>query len=145
MTKLMSLLRSINPADGLSVAPARPPGPPAAGPVRYRPMPPAVYCAPLGRQIGPRRTIWGGWVAADEQAVVVHREGRSDVRIPYSHIGQVWLEGRNLALRACGDQSFYLPLTTFRPSLDRRFVEAVATAAGLRVARPEPPGSCAGR
>ncbi len=104
-------------------------------------MPPAIYSAPLGRPIGPRRSIWGGWVAADDQAIVVHREGRSDVRIPHSHIRQVWLEGRNLALIATGGDSLYLPLTTLRSSWDRRFVEAVATAAGHRAA----PGDKAGR
>lgn len=101
-------------------------------------MPPAVYSAPLGAPIGPRRTIWGGWVAADDQAIVVHRDGLSDVRIPHSHIRQIWLEGKNLAFMATGGESLYLPLTTFLSSWDRRFVEAVATAAGHRPPQGRP-------
>ncbi len=124
----------MNPTDGRPVPAPRNTG---AAP-RHRPTPPAVYCAPLGRQIGPRRSIWGGWVAADDLAVVVHREGRDDVRIPHAHVRQVWLEGKNLALIASGGDSLYLPLTTFRPSWDRRFVEAVATAAGHRTPRGRP-------
>ncbi len=136
MTKLGSMIRSIHPVDGASIGPRRKPVRTPGGAPPHRPAPPAVFSAPLGRRIGPRRAIWGGWVAADEQAVVVHREGRDDVRIPHTHLRQVWLEGRNLALVAVGGESLYLMLTTFRPSWDRRFVEAVATAAGHRV----PPG-----
>jgi hypothetical protein len=101
-------------------------------------MPPAVFTAPLGRLIGPRRAIWGGWVAADDTAVVVHRDGRDDLRIPHTHIRQVWLEGKNIALLIRGGESHYLPLTTLRASWDRRFVAAVATAAGHRTRRDRP-------
>jgi hypothetical protein len=124
MTRIRAQVGSLPSVHG-------PVGTPVA-PVRRRPMPPAVYTAPLGRPIGPRRAIWGGWVAADDTALVVHRDGRDDLRIPHTHIRQIWLEGKNLALLIRGGESHYLPLTTLRPSWDRRFVAAVATAARQR-------------
>ncbi|MGW5258765.1 DUF4236 domain-containing protein [Streptomyces sp. NPDC004012] len=87
--------------------------------------------ASIGPLVAPRRSIANGWVACDGRAVVVHRAGRDDVRIPVAQITQAWLEGKNLALMAQGYDPLYLRLTTLLTSWDMRFVKAVAKAAGL--------------
>ncbi|MFE9471827.1 DUF4236 domain-containing protein [Streptomyces griseofuscus] len=84
-----------------------------------------------GPLVAPRRSIANGWVACDGRAVVVHRAGQDDVRIPVAQITQAWLEGKNLALMAQGYDPLYLRLTTLLTSRDMRFVKAVAKAAGL--------------
>ncbi|MGW1809091.1 hypothetical protein [Streptomyces sp. NPDC002078] len=43
----------------------------------------------------------------------------------------MWLEGKNLALKALGHDPLYLRLTTLLASWDMRFVNAVAKSAGL--------------
>lgn len=96
-----------------------------------RPVAAATRTAKLGLLVAPRRSITNGWVACDGRAVVVHRSGRDDVRIPVAQITQVWLEGKNLALKALGHDPLYLRLTTLLASWDMRFVNAVAKSAGL--------------
>ncbi|MER6569751.1 DUF4236 domain-containing protein [Streptomyces sp. NPDC001093] len=107
-------------------------------PAKQKPKQPAVSrrsamepTASLGPLVAPRRSFANGWVACDGRAVVVHRAGRDDVRIPVTQITQAWLEGKNLALMAQGHDPLYLRLTTLLTSWDMRFVTAVAKAAGL--------------
>ncbi|MDI5969909.1 DUF4236 domain-containing protein [Streptomyces sp. SL13] len=96
-----------------------------------RSLAPEVWSARLGTPIGPRRKIHGGWVAADDRGLVIHREGQDDVRVPHRQITQVWLEDKHLALMATDMEPMRLRLTTLFPSWDLRFVNAVARAAGL--------------
>ncbi len=91
---------------------------------------------PLGRRIARRRAVWGGWVAADEAAVVVRRSGRADLRLPHGRVRQIWLEGRSLALVADGGVALYLPLLSLSRAADRRFVRAVLRAGSRTGGRP---------
>ncbi|MEV5480954.1 MULTISPECIES: DUF4236 domain-containing protein [Streptomyces] len=120
-------------AGGVSVTssstPAKPKQKQAAAVLR--PAAVATRTAKLGPLVAPRRSIANGWVACDGRAVVVHRAGLDDVRIPVVQITQAWLEGKNLALMARGHDPLYLRLTTLLTSWDLRFVNTVAEAAGL--------------
>ncbi len=97
-----------------------------------RPAAPATRSARLGPLVAPRRSISNGWVACDGRAIVVHRAGQDDVRIPVVQVTQAWLEGKHLALMAQGHDALHLRLTTLLTSWDLRFVNAVAKAASLR-------------
>ncbi|MFJ8488652.1 DUF4236 domain-containing protein [Streptomyces sp. NPDC094038] len=121
-------------AGGVSVTSSSTPvkGKQKQGATSPRPAAPATRSARLGPLVAPRRSIASGWVACDERAIVVHRAGQDDVRIPVVQVTQVWLEGKNLALKAQGHDPLYLQLTTLLTSWDMRFVNAVAKAAGLR-------------
>ncbi|MFJ5221067.1 DUF4236 domain-containing protein [Streptomyces sp. NPDC088354] len=98
-----------------------------------KPSIPAVAdaTAPLGPQIAPRRRILGGWVAADLRAIVIHRTGQDDLRIPLAQLAKVDLEGKRLIISASSYGRMELQLTTFMSSRDLHFVEIVARAAGL--------------
>ncbi|MEU7425967.1 DUF4236 domain-containing protein [Streptomyces sp. NPDC040750] len=96
-------------------------GAPAASPVR----------APLGPLIAPRRNITGGWLAADERGVFIHRSEHDDVRIPLVYIVSAELDRKELILKTSDATTHCLRLTTFSAVRDLRFVEALARAARL--------------
>ncbi|MFJ9478785.1 DUF4236 domain-containing protein [Streptomyces mirabilis] len=103
------------------------PAPARAG----RDAPPLARNEPLGPEIAPRRSIVGGWVAADLRGVVVHRQSEGDLRIPLAQITKAELDGKKLILAATGHDTLDLRLTTFLSSRDLRFVETLAKAARL--------------
>ncbi|MET7784851.1 DUF4236 domain-containing protein [Streptomyces sp. NPDC005388] len=98
-----------------------------------RDAPPLARNAPLGPEIAPRRSIVGGWVAADLRGVVVHHRSEGDLRIPLTQITKAELDGKKLTLATTGHDTLHLRLrlTTFLSSRDLRFVETLAKAARL--------------
>lgn len=99
--------------------------PPASTPVS------TASRARLGIQIAPRRSITDGWVASDDRAIVVHRSGHEDLRIPHSQLIQLWLDGKDLAIMSSAGDRLQLRLTTLWSPSDKRFVQIVSSAAGL--------------